>query len=115
MKKTTDEFADELIALDKQIAEMEGQLHVARSQRSILIIRREMYHTSMIVEKCFASPAISRMTRNEAASYLRVSMRSLDRLVAEKEIPSTRIGGKRRGRVVFDRHDLDAYLKRQTN
>ena len=52
-------------------------------------------------------------TRDEAAKYLRVSTRTLDRLIAERKIRAARIGGERRGRVVFDQAELEAFVKRQ--
>ena len=41
-------------------------------------------------------------TKDEAAKYLRVSARTLDRLITERQLRAARIGGPRRGRVVFD-------------
>ena len=52
-------------------------------------------------------------TRDEAAAYLRVSTRTLDRLIAERKIRAARIGGERRGRVVFDQADLEAFVRRR--
>jgi excisionase family DNA binding protein len=52
-------------------------------------------------------------TRDEAAKYLRVSLRTLDKLTAEKEIIAARIGGPRRGRVVYPQENIDAYITRQ--
>ena len=50
------------------------------------------------------------LTRNEVAQELRVSTRTLDRLVAEGTLLAGRIGGPRRGRVVFRREDVAAYV-----
>jgi excisionase family DNA binding protein len=46
------------------------------------------------------------LTPAEAADYLRISERSLRRLVADGSLPATRIGSKRRHR----RSDLDAFI-----
>ena len=52
-------------------------------------------------------------TRQEAAAYLRVSLRTLDKLTAEKHLIGARIGGPRRGRVIYRQADIDAYVERQ--
>jgi excisionase family DNA binding protein len=47
-------------------------------------------------------------SRPEAAEYARVSTRTLDNLVRQGKLPCCRPARKR---VVYDRHDLDAYLE----
>ena len=49
------------------------------------------------------------LTRDEVAKELRVSVRTLDRIVADGELLAGRIGGPRRGRVVFRSSDVAAY------
>jgi excisionase family DNA binding protein len=46
------------------------------------------------------------LTRDQVASYLCVSTRTLDRLIQAGEIPAYRIGGHRR----FRREDLDSFI-----
>jgi len=50
------------------------------------------------------------LNRREAAAFLRVSVRTLDMLLAEREIIPARVGRKR---VVVRREALLAYLRRQ--
>ncbi|MCP4641507.1 MAG: helix-turn-helix domain-containing protein [bacterium] len=50
---------------------------------------------------------MSYLTREEAAKHLRISTRTLDRLIAEGEIIGARIGGRR---LLFRPCDLDAYV-----
>lgn len=47
------------------------------------------------------------LTRVEAASYLRISIRTLDSLKSVGDIVFVRIGG----RVAFDKRDLDEYIE----
>jgi excisionase family DNA binding protein len=47
------------------------------------------------------------MTSKEAASYLRVTLDRLHRLVSNQDIPFSRIGRSLR----FDRLDLDAWMR----
>lgn len=49
------------------------------------------------------------MTKKEAASHLRISPRTLDRLVAEGKILSARVS---RRRILFLREDLDLYVNK---
>jgi len=49
------------------------------------------------------------LTRRESAEYLRVSLRTFDDLVSRNLFPKFRVS---RGRVVFRRTDLDAYVTR---
>ena len=48
------------------------------------------------------------LTRHEAAKYLRVCLKTLDVLLAEKRVPIIR---PTRGRVLLDINDLDSYLE----
>jgi len=52
------------------------------------------------------------MTRKEAAEYLRISVRTLDKLGHDGEIPYSKLGNGSRARVVYQRKNLDAYLER---
>jgi len=53
------------------------------------------------------------LSRQEAAAHLRVSVRTLDALTAERKIVGARIGGSVRGRLIFRTEDLDAYVEKQ--
>ena len=48
------------------------------------------------------------LTRDEAAEYLGISLRTLDRLRAEGKTSFVRLGGK----IAYLREDLDAYIDR---
>jgi excisionase family DNA binding protein len=48
----------------------------------------------------------SLLTRDDAAEYLAISKRTLDRLVQSGSIPAYRIGGHRR----FRREDIDSFV-----
>ncbi len=48
------------------------------------------------------------MTKVEAATYLRVSARKLEKIMAKGDIIGARIGGRR---LLFRRQDLDAYVE----
>lgn len=50
------------------------------------------------------------LTREEAADYLRISVRTLDDMEEAGEIQAVRI----RGRVLYHRETLDAYIQRQS-
>lgn len=50
------------------------------------------------------------MTKDEAANYLAVSKRMLDKLVSLGEVPVTRVTSRR----LFDRRALDAIIKSRT-
>jgi excisionase family DNA binding protein len=50
-------------------------------------------------------------TVREAAGYLRTSERSIRELIAFGKITYRRTGGKKKGRIVFRREDLDALLE----
>lgn len=52
------------------------------------------------------------LTRKEAAAYLRISVRTLDKLAQDGEIPYSKLGKGLRSRVVYQRRDLDAYVER---
>jgi len=52
------------------------------------------------------------LTRKEAAAYLRISVRTLDHLAHEGDIPYSKLGNGPRARVLYQRRDLDAYLER---
>ena len=52
------------------------------------------------------------LTRKEAAVYLRISVRTLDELAQDGEIPYSKLGKGLRSRVVYQRRDLDAYVER---
>jgi excisionase family DNA binding protein len=49
------------------------------------------------------------LTRDEASTYLRISVRKLDSLVSVGDLPAIRIGS----RVLFAREDLDAFIQQQ--
>ncbi len=51
-------------------------------------------------------------TRQQAADYIGVSVRLVDKLTASGDLPRIRLGGPKRGRVVFDTRDLDALMDR---
>ena len=51
------------------------------------------------------------LTRKEAAEYLRLSLRKLDALAAADQIRRVKLGEGKRGRVLFRRTDLDAYVQ----
>ena len=53
------------------------------------------------------------LTLGESARYLAVSQSTLRRIIARGEIPAARVGGKRRGRLILLRKDLDEFLRRQ--
>jgi len=48
------------------------------------------------------------LNREEAAEFLRVSVRSLDRLASKGEIPYSKIGKK----VVYSQTDLESYFRK---
>jgi excisionase family DNA binding protein len=50
------------------------------------------------------------LTRKEAAQYLRISTRTLDRLRAAKHLPTVRV----RGLVRVRQQELDAFVARST-
>ena len=52
------------------------------------------------------------LTRKEAAEYLRISVRTLDKLGHDGEIPYSKLGNGSRARVVYQRKNIDAYLHR---
>jgi len=52
------------------------------------------------------------MNRKDAARYLTISVRTLDKLEQEGEIPYSKLGNGIRSRVVYQRKDLDALLER---
>jgi excisionase family DNA binding protein len=54
----------------------------------------------------------SNLTRKEAAEYLRISVRTLDKLAQDGDIPYSKLGNGSRARVVYQRKNLDAYLGR---
>ncbi len=49
------------------------------------------------------------LTRDDTATYLAVSKRTLDRLVQAGELPAYRIGGHRRFRI----EDIDLFIKKR--
>jgi excisionase family DNA binding protein len=53
------------------------------------------------------------LTRKEAAEFLRISLRKLDELASEGEIPYSKMGKGIRSRVVFKLQDLENYVDRQ--
>lgn len=54
-----------------------------------------------------ASEAVTRyLSRSDAATYAGVSLRTVDALLADGEVPAIRIGA----RVLIDRTDLDSFL-----
>lgn len=57
---------------------------------------------------------IKMLTRKEAAAWLRVSLRTLDRLVAAGEVGIVRVGGDQRGRVLISTHELERWVREQT-
>ena len=52
------------------------------------------------------------LTRKDAAEYLRISVRTLDKLAQSGEILFSKLGNGIRARVVYQRKELDAYLER---
>ena len=50
------------------------------------------------------------LTKEETARYLRVGIRTLDRLIATGDVLGARIGGRR---LVFRKMDIDRYVQRQ--
>ncbi len=57
--------------------------------------------------------SVDRLTRAQAAGYIGISMRSLDRLVASRLIEFIRLGPYRRSPIRFERAALDAYLEKR--
>lgn len=60
------------------------------------------------------STATATLTYAEAAHYLGIGRRTLERLVAEGSVRHYRFSGRgedQRGRVVFRRDDLDTFLE----
>ena len=53
------------------------------------------------------------LSRQQAADYLTLSVRTLDELAHEGEIPYSKLGNGIRSRVVYQRKDLDAYIERK--
>lgn len=53
------------------------------------------------------------LTRKEAAQFLRISLRKLDSLASSGELPYSKIGSGLRSRVVYDKTDLEQYVRRQ--
>ena len=53
------------------------------------------------------------LTRVEAAKYLRVSPRTLARLLAEGKLPHARVTDGPRGKIIVRRQDLDAWVRRR--
>ena len=53
-------------------------------------------------------------TRAEAAEYLGLGLRTLDRLVAARLVGFTKLGPHRRSPIRFDRAALDDYLARRS-
>lgn len=51
-------------------------------------------------------PGRPMLTRDDAAAYLAVSKRTLDRLVQAGDLPTYRIGGHRRFRI----EDIDSFI-----
>lgn len=54
----------------------------------------------------------SNLTRKEAAEFLRISVRTLDKLAQDGEIPYSKLGNDSRARVVYQRKDLQGYIER---
>ena len=48
------------------------------------------------------------LTRDEVAKTLRVSTRTLDRIVADGDLVGARIGGRR---LLFRKQDVDGYVR----
>jgi len=52
------------------------------------------------------------LSRREVASWLGVSVSSIDRMVARGEIPVVQLGSdERRGRVIFPKEDLKKWIE----
>ena len=54
------------------------------------------------------------LTRQEAATFLRISLRKLDALAAQGEIRYARLGNAQRCRVVYEKEELERFIKRKT-
>jgi len=52
-------------------------------------------------------------SKDEAAEYLKISLNTLDRLIAAKKITFSKIGGEKSCRVLFEHADLKAFLARE--
>ena len=52
------------------------------------------------------------LNRTEAAKFLRISLRKLDQLAAEGEIPYSKLGIGKRARVVYRQEDQEEYVER---
>jgi excisionase family DNA binding protein len=61
--------------------------------------------------KATTTPIPHLFTVREAAKYLRISERSVRELIAFGLITYRRTGGKKKGRIVFTKEDLDALLE----
>ena len=53
------------------------------------------------------------LTRKEAADFLQISLRKVDDLTSARIIPYSKMGKGIRSRVVFDRRDLEEFVRRQ--
>ena len=53
------------------------------------------------------------LTRKEAALFLKISLRKLDSLAADGEIPYSKMGQGLRSRVVYEKQDLENFVRRQ--
>ncbi len=54
-------------------------------------------------------------TRMEAASYLRISTRTLDNEARAGNIKRVKLGNKVKSRVLYRLDDLEAYIERNTS
>jgi excisionase family DNA binding protein len=59
------------------------------------------------IQQMSKTPSSPLLTREEAAEYLRVSVRTLDAAATEDEIRPIRV----RGRVLYHREALDAFIR----
>lgn len=62
-------------------------------------------------------PLSTFLTTAEAAEYLRVSVPTMERMRLTEGPPFIKLGNGKRGRVLYSREDLDAYVagRRRTN
>jgi len=51
------------------------------------------------------------LTRQEAATYLRLSLRKLDALSTNGELRRVKLGEGQRARVLFRKEDLEAFIQ----
>lgn len=93
---------------DAEQEETEESTSAISELRSLISEVREEVHT-LREELLDQSTETQLLTREEAADYLRISIRTLDDMEEAGEIQAVRI----RGRVLYHRETLDAFVQNQ--